>query len=322
MPNSYPFDSVVVWSGYGPAVDVLTDVLSALRTGPTLCVRTDARPPWGLRFGGNQGFGFHVVVQGGCWLVSADEDPLPLQAGDVVLLPTGKEHTLADTPSTPAVPFRLDDTEVQGSRLGHQHVAGAGSEPGTVVLSGAYRMEPVRPHPLLATLPDRVHLPDRRRPGLHAAVDLLGAEVEQQEPGAEAIIASLVDALLVYILRAWQEAHPAGWSRALNDPTIGPSLDRIHRDPAQRWTVEQLAAQAGLARATFTRRFTALVGEPPLTYVTRWRMTTAARILRQQDAPLAAVARQVGYTSEFAFAKAFKREYGQAPGRYRRDTSS
>ncbi|MBL7493156.1 AraC family transcriptional regulator [Frankia sp. AgB1.9] len=300
-------------------MDVLTDVLAALETGPTLCARTRAHAPWGLRFGGNQGFGFHVILQGTCWLTTGDEPPRALQAGDVVLLAAGAEHTLADAPASPAVTFRLD-RERHSTRLGHEHVAGVAGGAPTVLLSGAYRLEKHRPHPLLATLPDVVHLPNRRRNGLHAAVDLLGAEVEEQEPGAEAIVSSLVDALLVYILRAWQEDHPSGWSRALADPAIGPSLHRMHRDPARPWTVEQLGAAAGLSRATFTRRFTALVGEPPLTYLIRWRLTTAARILRQQDVPLSVVAHRVGYTSEFAFAKAFKREYGLAPGTYRRVT--
>ncbi|WP_322751045.1 MULTISPECIES: AraC family transcriptional regulator [unclassified Frankia] len=300
-------------------MDVLTDVLAALETGPTLCARTRAHAPWGLRFGGNQGFGFHVILQGTCWLSSADEPPRALRSGDVVLLASGQEHTLADVPTTPAVTFRLD-REWHAKRIGHQHVAGTAAGAQTVLLSGAYRLEQRRPHPLLATLPDLVHLPNRRRHGLHAAVDLLGTEVEEQEPGAEAIVSSLVDALLVYILRAWQEDHPTGWSRAVADPAIGPSLHRMHQDPARSWTVQQLGAQAGLSRATFTRRFTALVGEPPLTYLTRWRLTTAARILRQQDVPLSAVAHRVGYTSEFAFAKAFKREYGLPPGNYRRVT--
>lgn len=301
-------------------MDVLADVLTALKTGPTLCARTQARAPWGLRFGGNRGFGFHVILQGTCWLVNADEQPLALRSGDVVLLASGKDHTLADDPTTPSVTFRLDH-EHHASPIGHQRLAGAAAGAETVLLSGAYRLEPRRPHPLLATLPDLVHLPHRRRHGLHAALDLLGAEVEEQEPGAEAIISSLVDTLLIYILRAWHEDHPTGWSRALADPVIGPSLNRIHRYPARSWTVEQMGAEAGVSRATFTRRFTALIGEPPLSYLTRWRMTTAARILRQQDAPLSAIARSIGYTSEFAFAKAFKREYGLAPGNYRRTTT-
>lgn len=302
-------------------MDVLTDVLAALRTGPTLCVRTRAHAPWGLRFGGNQGFGFHVILRGSCWLTQADGPPRTLQPGDVVLLADGDEHALTDAPATPAVAFRLDGVR-HASRIGHEHLAGPAAGEETVLLSGAYRMEPRRPHPLLATLPALVHLPNRRRHGLHTAVELLATEVEEQQPGAEAIISSLVDALLIYILRAWHQDHPTGWSRALADPAIGSSLHRMHQDPARSWTVEQLGAAAGLSRATFTRRFTALVGEPPLTYLTRWRLTAAARILRQQDVPLSAVARQVGYTSEFAFAKAFKREYGLAPGNYRRATGT
>jgi AraC-like DNA-binding protein len=298
-------------------VDVLSDVLAAWESGPTLCARTEAHAPWGLRFGDNQGFGFHVILQGTCWLTRTSEPPLALRSGDVVLLTTGRQHVLADDPATPPVTFRLNH-ERSARRIGHEHVAGSEGGARTVLLSGAYRLEPRRPHPLLATLPDLVHPPHRRRQGLHAAVDLLGAEVEERDPGAEKIIASLVDALLVYILRAWQEDHPTGWSRALTDPAIGPSLRLIHDDPARSWTVEQLGAAVGLSRATFARRFTALVGEPPLAYLTRWRLTTAARMLRQRDVPLSAVARQVGYGSEFAFAKAFKREYGVAPGAYRR----
>ncbi|MCM3885544.1 AraC family transcriptional regulator [Frankia sp. R82] len=298
-------------------MDVLTDVLAVLESGPTLCVRTRAHAPWGLRFGGNQGFGFHVVLRGTCWLTVAGEQPLALRAGDVVLLTGGGEHALADDPATPAVTFRMDPDR-QARRIGHQHLAGSPAGAQTVLLSGAYRIDPRRPHPMLAALPDLVYLSNRRRHGLHTAVDLLGAEVEEQAPGAEAIITTLVDALLVYILRAWGDEHPTGWSRALTDPAIGPSLRRIHQDPARSWTVEQLGAEAGLTRATFARRFTALVGEPPLTYLTRWRLTTAARLLRQRDLPLSAVAHHVGYTSEFAFAKAFKREYGLAPGAYRR----
>jgi AraC-like DNA-binding protein len=109
------------------------------------------------------------------------------------------------------------------------------------------------------------------------------------------------------------------WSAALHDPATAAALSCIHADPAYRWTVEELATRAGLSRSAFARRFTALVGRPPLAYLSWWRMTLAARLLRESDAPLSTVARQTGYTSEFAFANAFKREYGVAPGRYRRN---
>jgi AraC-like DNA-binding protein len=127
---------------------------------------------------------------------------------------------------------------------------------------------------------------------------------------------------LLYILRAWLDQQPArgattGWAAALSDPVTTAALQAIHQAPAQPWTVATLAAEAGLSRAPFARRFAALLGQPPLTYLTWWRMTTAARLLHESDAPLSAIAARVGYASEFAFANAFKRQYGTAPGRYR-----
>jgi AraC-like DNA-binding protein len=293
--------------------DVLSEALAALTTAPALSVNTYARAPWGLRFGGRQGFGFHVVVRGGCWLLHDDADPIPLRAGDIMLAPSGEVHTLADAKDTEPVDFVVDH------RIGRAVVGGDGAE--TVLLSGAYRMERGRRHPLLANLPDLVHLPDRGPHRLHTVVESLNAEIEDQGPGSAAIVNALVDALLIYILRAWHEGRSTGWTAAMNDPAIGSTLHTMHRDPAEPWTVDRLAHEVGLARATFTRRFTALVGEPPLTYLTRWRMITAARALRRDRMPLAAIARQVGYT-EFAFAKAFKREYGIAPGEYRRRRNS
>ncbi|MFD4181605.1 helix-turn-helix transcriptional regulator, partial [Rhodococcus sp. NPDC058514] len=139
---------------------------------------------------------------------------------------------------------------------------------------------------------------------------------------SDGIVPALIDSLLLYILRAWLETQPSadakGWAAALADAAVAPALAAIHGDPAAPWSVESLAARAGLSRAAFARRFTTLVGEPPMAYLTRWRMTAAARLLRESDAPLSAVAGRAGYGSEFAFAKAFKREYGLAPGSYRR----
>jgi AraC-like DNA-binding protein len=130
--------------------------------------------------------------------------------------------------------------------------------------------------------------------------------------------------MLLYVLRAWLAERsaadePAGWAAALRDPGVSRALADVHDDPARAWTVEDLAARGAMSRSTFAQRFTAMVGQPPLTYLTWWRMTVAGRLLRESDEPLVAVARQVGYGSEFAFAKAFKREFGVAPGRYRRE---
>jgi transcriptional regulator GlxA family with amidase domain len=163
-------------------------------------------------------------------------------------------------------------------------------------------------------------LPGRHR-GLRAMIELLGDELETQPPGAAAVTPSLVDALLVYMLRAWlRDTDAHGWSAALADPATARALAAIHAQPAQPWTVEQLAAAARLSRAAFARRFTARIGEPPLTYLTRWRMTIATRLLRDTDKPLGQVATAIGYGSAFAFAKAFRREYATTPGNYRTAT--
>jgi AraC-like DNA-binding protein len=177
---------------------------------------------------------------------------------------------------------------------------------------------------LLDALPEVVHLPAHlgRHPGLRSTVDLLAAELAQPRLGTDAIVPALLDTLLLYVLRAWFDAQPVsgatGWAAALGDPGTAAALRAIHGDPARPWTVATLAAEAGLSRAPFARRFAALLGQPPLTYLTWWRMTTAARLLRESDQPLTAVAARVGYASEFAFSAAFKRRYGVAPGRFRR----
>ncbi len=290
-------------------IDVLSDAVAALTVAPALSVQLRTRTPWGLRFGGRRGFGFHVVVHGECLLLREGARPMVLRAGDVVLMPGGAVHALADSVASEPVELVVD------RRVERVTVGGEGAE--TVVVSGAYRIEAGLRHPLLAGLPDVVHLPGPRQDRLGAAVELLAAEIEARDPGGDAIVTALVDALLIYILRAWHDGNATGWTAAMADQAIGHTLHRMHSDPAEPWTVDRLAAEIGVARATFIRRFTRLVGEPPLTYLTRWRMITAARLLRRDRAPLAAVARAVGYRSEFAFAKAFKREYGIAPGAYR-----
>ena len=302
-------------------MDVLSDVLVALRTGQSHAARTRAQSPWGLRFPASYAAGCHVVLQGACWLVPPTGAPIALNVGDVVLAPRGSEYVLADTPDRPTVDF---DPELDGdsSHFGHLLIEGPGAE--TVLLCAAYLLDRARSHPLLDDLPDVVHLPSRvgRHASLRSAIELLGNELDSPRAGTEAILPAIVDMLLLFILRAWYDDHAdqatPGWATALNDPAMAAALGGIHRHPERQWTVEDLAAQAGLSRAAFAKKFTTIVGQPPLTYLTWWRMTTAARLLRDSDAPLRTVAVRSGYASEFAFAKAFKREFGTPPGIYRR----
>jgi len=294
-------------------MDVLADVVSAMKTGPATSGRTDVRGPWGLRFRHSFGATFHLVLQGTAWLLPPDGDPIPLGPGDAVLLPRGLQHTLVDHPDSPTVDF---DPSVE------EPPHGQGAR--TLLLCGTYRLDRERPHPVLSRLPDVVVVPadPGRHRTLHTAISILGEELDAQRPGAAAVVPALVDALLVLILRAWFENNDCptdrGWARALTDPAVVQSLELIHEQPGAAWTVADLASGVGLSRAAFARRFTEAVGEPPLTYLSRWRMTTAARLLRDHDRPLAAVAKEIGYTSEFAFAKAFKRDFGVPPGTYRK----
>jgi AraC-like DNA-binding protein len=304
-------------------MDVLAETLASMRTARPASVRTNGRAPWALRLPPVAGAGFHVVLHGECWLIptlaAGTGEPLRLAAGDVVFLRSGPEHVIADDPAT--TPSTLDSVPGDNALIGVIDIGGAGEA--ASLLCGNYHLEKARPHPLVSRLPEVIHLRngDERHPELTAAVNLLRAELDRPRMGSSAIVPALIDSLLLYILRAWIEQGPEGsasWATALTDPAIAPALAAMHADPAENWTVESLAVRAGLSRAAFAKRFHALVGVPPLAYLTHWRMATAARLLRESDVSLATVAARIGYGSEFAFAKAFKRAYGHAPGGYRR----
>lgn len=291
-----------------------------MRTGQPHSSLTGLAAPWGLRFAQSHGAGFHVVLQGSCWLLPQEGDHLPLSPGDVVFLPHGRGHAIASDPAAPLV----DVVQTPDGDWVPTEDVPPGTGPTTLLLCGAYRLNRARAHPLLTGLPEVVHLPARigSHPALRAAVDLLGRELEQPGPGSDAVVPALLDTLLAYLLRAWLEVHAGqaatGWAAALADPAVAAALHAIHHDPAHSWTVAELGARAGMSRAAFARRFTALVGQPPLAYLTWWRLTVACRLLATSDAPLRVVAQRCGYASEAAFAKAFKRQAGLSPGGYRR----
>jgi AraC-like DNA-binding protein len=309
---------------YAHRVDVLSDTITAMRTGQPHSARSGLTGPFARRHPAVPGAGFHVVLQGSAWLYPADGAPVELREGDVAFLPHGSPHGLTDDPSTP-LPGHTSALPPAGAADPPPPAAAAT----TVLLCGAYLLERSRAHPVLDDLPDVVHLPTTvgRHPGLRGAVDLLGAELDRPRPGADAMVTALLDVLLLHILRAWLDdraatGRPTGWAAALADPPVAAALRAVHAEPARAWTVAELGTRAGLSRSAFARRFTALVGRPPLAYLTWWRMALAARRLRAGGAPVAAVAREVGYGSEFAFAAAFKREFGTPPGAYRRTSAA
>jgi AraC-like DNA-binding protein len=332
-------------------VDVFSDALTALRTGTPVFTRTDARAPWSMRFPAVSGASFHVVLHGSCLLVPPDGGAsVRLDTGDTVFLRQGSGHTLCSDQDLAPDVFTQDrvdhnsyirqllidgktvDRRVTVEAQGDQPVVGCGlykDGPGerTVLACGAYKLDVTRQHPLMAGMPEVIHLPAAsQQPALRIAVGQLTSELDDPGPGSDSIVAALIDLLLLLIMRAWYQGMTAdrakGWAAAVTDPVIAPALRAIHADPGHPWTVEELSRASGLSRAAFAKRFTAVLGEPPLGYLTSWRMTAAGRLLRETDAALATVAERAGYSSEFAFAKAFKREYGVAPGSYRRASRS
>jgi AraC-like DNA-binding protein len=314
-------------------VDLLSDVITTMRVGlPSAARATVGTSGWS--FAGYHGVGFHIVLEGQCWLVTERGEQRWLGAGDVVLLPHGTSHALAfgraEPPTADEISGFRSFEQLKSVDNIHARISDPTPRPagaGTDVLCGKYRCDPARTHPLVREMPDVVHIRPRlgRHAGLRSAVELLAGEAGSAEGGAELLATSLLDAIFVYLLRAWlddraeghADARPGGWRAALADPLCRSVLHAMHSDPSRPWSIQALSQYAGVSRATLARRFPALVGQSPMAYLTWWRMTTATRLLRTGDAPLEEIASQVGYASAFAFAHAFKREFGVAPGRFR-----
>lgn len=303
-------------------MDVLADVLSATKIGGTVTARVYAAGPWGIEFPHLASAVFHHIAQGSCWLRRPGAEPLALAAGDLVLLPAGSGHAMASDPTGPTVRFE-DVTRAHRSGPGAR-IDFPGPGPDTRVVCGGYRFDTHASHPLL-TLPPVLLLradPSARRHDLTETLRMLTAELADPAPGSQTITERLVDVLFVHILRQWAASrdapdHGTTWWAALRDPEVAAAISLIHEEPGRTWTVDTLAREVGVSRATLSRRFTRLVGEPPLAYLTRWRLEIAARRLRETSDSVTRIANTVGYTSEFAFSRAFTRHRGTPPTRYR-----
>lgn len=299
----------------------LDDVLSLLRVRGALMAHLHAHAPWGVRLAQSTGATFHAVITGGCWLRIPGERARELFPGDIVLLARGTPHVLASSASGPTVTWNRATRLKARDATGELVLAGKG--PSTHLLCASYEYDHEVAHPFLSVLPPSLVVPgDATAAGgpIQSTLQLLRHELAAKSVGRGTVIDRLIDVLFVQVVRTWilsQNELPASWLAALRDPAISRALTVMHSVPESPWTIEQLAREVCLSRAAFTRRFTSLVGEPPLSYLTRWRMDLAAHRLRFTDESVGAIAHRVGYTSEFAFSRAFSRERGQPPGRYR-----
>jgi AraC-like DNA-binding protein len=313
-----------MWSLYTAAVtDVLADVLEATRTGGTVFARATLGAPWALRCDPVDLAAFHVMARGSCTIrFDHGADPVVLATGDVALLPHGHGHTLYDDPAVAAMPLADLLAQVPAGEVGD--VAAGGPGVPTTLVCGGFVFQHDGPHPLLGQLPVVVHLPaETASLELRATLDLLVREVAARRPGSARVVNQLADVLLVYLLRHWIDQQPVpagqvGWLRAVRDPTLAAALSLVHGQVGRPWTLRTLAAQVGVSASALKQRFRALTGEPLGAYITRLRLDTAARLLKETEAPVARIAGEVGYRSEYAFNRAFARSRGQSPGRYRR----
>ncbi len=309
---------------------MLGDVLAVARVDAALLATFDARAPWGVELPARRGASFHAVVAGTCWISADGHEPRQLTPGDLVLLPTGIRHELA---AEPGLPLRRFDEDLKRTLItpdGELVVDGPGTR--TRILCAGYGYDTEVAHPVLGLLPPVLHVATAQPeagPWLRRVLDLLANESRGRAgAGSSTAAVRLLDVLLVHVVRAWLAGGQGGrphsgpqepsWLSGLRDPLTARTLAILHEQPDQAWTLDSLAASLHTSRATLARRFTQHVGEPPLTYLTRWRIELAARRLRDTTAPIGVIAHDVGYTSEYAFNRAFTRVRGCPPGRYRR----
>ena len=302
-------------------MDALSSLLSLHQVRGTVLNHGTYQGQWGIALDDSDVAGFHVVLEGACVLLVADRPPTPLGAGDVVVLPRGVGHALADAPSSPVVPL----TDLLRRSPSSSTAPAPSSGPVTQLCCGAYAFSSGGVSTALAALPAVIVV---RRADVEAdelmsqTLGLLRRELmHPEQPGAQLVTDRLTEALFVGVLRRFLDGKGgacAGWLAALRDDGLARAIAAMHERPAADWQVHDLAKLAGMSRATFARRFDAAVGTSPAAFLQRLRLEAAERLLKESDASIAEVARAVGYQSEFSFSRAFKRHTGVPPSAARR----
>jgi AraC-like DNA-binding protein len=302
--------------------DVLADVLDSLRMRGRIFCRCELSAPWALGFASGDFSHFHVIERGTCWLrLQGKPDAIALEEGELLLVTRGHAYQLSDAPRTPPIPLAdLVGKSQGGLRAVLRHGGGGDASD---LICGSFEFESTHAKSFLTVLPEWIRVKKDERQGnawLDATMGFLTHETRRRDMGAATITTSLIAVLFVEAIRTWLKEQPpgtAGWLGALRDSSIGAALGLIHQAPEKRWTVPALSAAVGSSRSPFAAKFTALVGQSPMAYLKRWRLQLGATLLRHQGLPLSSAAERVGYESAAAFSRAFTREFGMSPGRYR-----
>ncbi|MFT3926590.1 MAG: AraC family transcriptional regulator [Myxococcales bacterium] len=316
-----------------PLADALSQVLRAVHLTGAVYFAIEASDPWVAETPPSREIGprilpraehvieYHVVTAGSCWGGIVDEPAVQLEAGDVLVFPQGDRHVVSSAPGMRGGPSP-DSLDMQHARLPISIDIRGGGPRHVKLICGFLGCDAHPFNPLLSALPRLLHVrgTGERRSILQRLVELAVVESNAREPGSDCVLARLSELLFVEVVRHYVETLPqeqGGWFAGLQDPQVGRALQKLHAQPADPWTLNRLAKGAGVSRSVLAERFTRLVGIPPMQYLARWRIQLAASQLRASSASLAEIAQQVGYSSEGALSKAFKRCVGVAPATYR-----
>ena len=314
-------------------MDALSDVLRAVRLTGAVFFDVHASEPWvaetpagGSIVGGifpdaEHLIPYHVVTQGTCWGWVLDEPPVHLSAGDIIVFPHGDAHVMSSAPGMRGTPnLGLYHPPVEGQLP--FSISMGNSAPDSAQIVCGYLGCDARPfNPLLSALPRVIRVSDREGGSLAAFVRFAMTESKEPRIGGEVVLGRLSELMFVDVVRRYLETLPedrTGWLAGLREPFVGRALTALHRSPARDWTLESLAREAGLSRSMLAERFTQFVGQPPMQYLTNWRMQLAANQLVAGVDGIAAIADRVGYESEAAFSRAFKKVVGMPPSEWRK----
>jgi AraC-like DNA-binding protein len=322
------------------STDVLSDVLSAVRLTGSVFFDVSARPPWVAEAppaatianevmpGAQHAIEYHVVTRGSCWISLVDSgsfEPVQLQEGDIAVMPHGDPHALSSAAGMRAQPTmdiyrRPDDSDALPFMLR----TGSEGDVDTHLICGFFSCD-IRPfNPLINALPRFMRLTRAMSSDSGGLLDQFiryaTLESDNRRPGSQSVLNKLSELMFVEVIRMHMDQlanDNAGWLAGLRDPLVGRTLALLHARPAHGWTLDELASEAGASRSALSERFSHLIGCPPIQYLTRWRMQIAARRLADRNAKIAAIAQDVGYESEAAFSRAFKKTVGQSPSEWR-----
>ena len=302
--------------------DPLGETLHSLRLTGTLYSRAELTAPWGVELPPFEDcMMFHVVTSGHCWLEVDGDEPRLLQQGSLALVPHGNGHCIRKSPEDNTVPLFDIPVEQISDRYEIMHHGGSGEL--TQLTCGVVRFDQVAGKQLIALLPKVLQIDgwgDHEASWIQSTLRFIANEARELRPGGETVITHLADILIIQAIRSWIDSAPEaerGWLAALRDNHIGRALATIHREPEKNWTVATLAKEVGMSRSGFSARFTNLVGESAMRYLTQWRMQLARVQLQKTSDSLSVLAERLGYQSEVAFCRAFKRVFGVSPGSVR-----